>query len=155
MLFVNPAELGDDIIRGNEWRDHSMTGRSETSGARVSSVPSGSLLLEKVYKYSNPLAARYYAALDSPDRMWGRETTPKAVKAAPLPRGTGADSTTLFCESIGHSTPGTLDGCEIWGYWARYGQYLAYLEFIDAPLTQAEFATLAGRFDATITSRLR
>jgi hypothetical protein len=87
--------------------------------------------------------------------MYSHRYESRLVKTTPLPSGIGADSATLLCGHIGRSTPGTLDRCSIWGYWARYGQYVAYLEFTDAPLIQAQFTILAGRFDATITSRLR
>ena len=82
------------------------------------------------------------------------ERAQRMARAQVLMSGIGADAARLFCGNTGKSAPGDFADCQIWGYWARYGQYVAYLEVTDLRLARTDFAALAQRFDAAMAAAL-
>jgi hypothetical protein len=118
------------------------------------SGPSGSLLHEEVSEHGGgSLGGRYYFASAHPADRYGKKY-PGLVRPADLPSDLGADAAKLFCGNVGKSAAGAFDDCQIWGYWARYGQYVAYLELTDMRLSRSDFAAMAKRFDAAVTAAL-
>jgi hypothetical protein len=115
---------------------------------------SWSLLHEEASEHSGgSFGGRYYYASADPAGRYGKKY-PGLVRPAELPSGIGADAAKLFCGNTGKSAPGDFGDCQIWGYWARYGQYVAYLEVTDLRLARTDFAALAQRFDAATAAAL-
>jgi hypothetical protein len=118
------------------------------------SGPSGSLLHEEVSEHGGgSLGGRYYFASADPADRYGKKY-PGLVRPADLPSDLGADAAKRFCGNVGKSAAGAFDDCQIWGYRARYGQYVAYLELTDMRLSRSDIAAMAKRFDAAVTAAL-
>jgi hypothetical protein len=152
-LFLEPAVLWADPNQDARWKDFARrVGGKEAF--REWSGPSGSLLHEEVFKRSGgSLGGRYYFSSADPTIKDAKDY-PGLVQKLDLPGDIGADSAALFCGNIGKSAKGTLDDCQIWGYWARYGQYIVDLEVTGLQLTQRDFTTIAKRWDAATAAAL-
>jgi hypothetical protein len=152
-LLIGPATLLEDPAGAAQWKDFAR----DSDGAmsfRQWAGPSGSLMHAQALKYGGPIRGWYHYTFADPTGKYADDYS-GSVREVDVPAGIGADDAKLFCGNIGHSTPGTLDDCQIWGYWAHYGQYVVDFEITDLPsMTQADFTAMAQRLDAATAAAL-
>lgn len=144
-LLINdpswPTEwsTGEIPISSLNWEqtDHEMRSKkpafdAESSAKRVWSNTSSSIsIVQEVFQYNSPLKSSFQYWISRPETVytnkWPNFSNP-THKNQRYPRSdfslsSSADQSYPVCAM------GTPDDCQLWYYWARYGQYLINVSF--------------------------
>ena len=136
------------ILKQLSWRPFSSTDRfTEWAGEN------GALLHEEISMSGGPIRAYYHYKSSDPSREYANKF-PGLTEKYPTPSGLDADNTTILCGNKGSSTTDKLEDCKIWGYLARYGQYVVYFEVDDLVLNADQFIEIAKSFDGAVSARI-
>ena len=149
LLSKNPAfptswDTGEIDVISMDWRESKMEIRIEPdarfyamdSAMRIwthNGIPSSSPdIIQEVFRYENPIKAAFFYRISRPEiafsNTWPNFSNP-ANRSQRYPRNDFyqsefADQNHVVC-AMGE--PGS---CQIWFYWARYGQYLLSVMYI-------------------------
>lgn len=104
---------------------------------------------EAVFRYDTVREAEHAFWFDNP--KWGVANKLRDPDAAGVPPGLTADRADGSC--IGREPP----GCDIWVYWARYGQYTVLFTYfdIDRGTPHETFTTHVRAVDRAVARQLR
>jgi hypothetical protein len=151
LLFLPPAGL--PVLDTHAWRPF-PDGSGQTVLGLEWASEKGSLVHEEVHVLANPVSAYYFFLWDNPKRPYVRELG-RLVQDTAVPKQNRADTAAVYCANKGRSTMSALGGCSIWGYWARYGQYVIYVESFDLIMDAGTFRRIVDAYDVAIDARLR
>jgi len=87
----------------------------------------GPVLVQTLHRYAGPLSAEYHYRLSGPGQAF-RDDYPAYSGPAERFSSRHADRTQVVCAAIDPGRP-----CQIWFYWARYGQYSMQLRYQGNP----------------------
>jgi hypothetical protein len=149
LLLPNISTL--PALSNKQWTERPREGRGSidrewTSGSEI--------LLQEVWVMSSPIRAKYHFHAASRAINYRREFRQDLVRSYSPPSGLKANDVSIFCGNIGKSTTDSVEDCQIWGYWARYGQYVFYLEIFDSHEQREQFMEASKQFDAFISDIL-
>jgi hypothetical protein len=136
------AESTDVITMGPGVANHQIA-RSWTGPVR------GLTLTQEVLRYDGVPAAIWYYVVDDPAREYRSELDGgEEVDAAGAVRH--ADAHKLLCANR------DLERCNIWVYWARYGQYAVHFEYylVGESLSLEDFRGYVSTVDRVMAERL-
>lgn len=140
----------------NAFYSQSNLMREWTDGGERAVTPR---ISQHIYRYNNPLKATQQFWLSRPDvayrHRWPNFTSSKHDDFEQYPsnwdsKSSLADKENLVCAM------GSPKNCQVWYYWARYGQYLLSVEFF-APnqgIDAALFFQIVTQIDAYVGQRL-
>lgn len=152
-LQSRPSVDGDrlasvDIELVNALPSHGWTPRDvsdERRFAREWEGEDGSLVLLEIWELPSVSKAIWVFYSETVKHRYSRSYPGlvKSVNSSDL----AAEQLDVFCGNIGRSDDDSLKDCTIWGYWARYGQYVIYLEVYGMKLARDDFLSLVGKLD--------
>ncbi|WP_148083308.1 hypothetical protein [Micromonospora sp. Llam0] len=104
----------------------------------------GQYYLQEVERYPSSIVARWYYW--SSIRINFESDFPNKVIGVSALRDLGADSFDLFCVDI-DSTHASSGQCAIWAYWARYGEFIVYINITGSDLNVNGFLDIVVSAD--------
>lgn len=108
---------------------------------------------QEVWQVESPFRAWWKFRSEDPRPQFKRGAGSALVHDVDPPRGLHADSYNYFCGNIGHSTTDEFEDCQVWGYWARYGQYLIYLELAGVHESKSSMDQVVAYFDERVVGQ--
>jgi hypothetical protein len=143
LAAIDPDKLGSAFER--EWSEV-LNQVSNGSYVHLWYSDRGESLMIEIWKRGNPVLAEWVFR-SSNQKINYKSDFPGLVQNVALPKGLGADEAELFCGNVGRSRTAELEECQIWGYWARYGQYVVYLDIYATMMRATSFREAVLSFD--------
>ncbi|GAA2218145.1 hypothetical protein GCM10010429_49800 [Micromonospora olivasterospora] len=103
---------------------------------------------QEVWALEDPLDAWWKFRSENPESRFAREGGGDLLVDVDPLKALHADSYRYFCGNVGHSKRKDFEDCQVWGYWARYGQYLIYLELSGKREPKSSMDDIVQYFDA-------
>lgn len=150
LVAIELYHLGPHFENG--WSEDTKHFNGEAYVRTWLSESSESLMVE-VWKRGDPLRAEWVFHSYN-EKIDYKSDFPGLVRDVAVPEGINADNADLFCGNIGKSRTDELEDCQIWGFWARYGQYVLYLDLYGEAMSADEFKKAAISFDRQIAAML-
>lgn len=108
---------------------------------------------QEVWQMKGPMRAWWRFRSENPRSRFERDGNSALVADVDPSNDLHADSYMFFCGNVGHSKTPELEDCQLWGYWARYGQYLVYLELAGDREPKSAMDEIVEFFDARIAGQ--
>ena len=108
---------------------------------------------QEVWSLDEPIQAWWRYRTENPKPAFVRQFDQLVVDVEPSD-SLSADSFSYFCANVGRSKSERLEGCLIWGFWARYGQYLLYVELRGAAYPKSSMDSIVIHFDSRMSALL-
>ncbi|NEE03984.1 hypothetical protein [Phytoactinopolyspora halotolerans] len=158
---VSPQDLlgADPDLAGPNMDDNWQLDEEQTSGAHGSynsdehirriwsKVDGGGRLDQTVFLYSNPVWAEGQYWLSQP--RWAHSDDYPSFNSATDPYDSAdADRSQMVCAA------GSTESCQIWFYWARYGQYLVQIQYVGENIDEEKFRQLVRPVDQFVVDVL-
>ncbi|MFI2652642.1 hypothetical protein [Micromonospora fulviviridis] len=105
---------------------------------------------QEVWKLESPVRAWWKFRSEDPKPKFEREVGKGLVRDVESTHKLRADSHQYFCGNAGKSVEPEFEDCQLWGYWARYGQYLIYLELAGVREPKSSMDSIVQFFDDRI-----
>lgn len=146
-VILDALPVGVDHLAGELWQKRYLDAHPDPAGMVLDyqQPESDELLQFRVSESNAPYRARI--------RFWWEdpETRIDAHDAAYVRRvdadGLHADQASVICRSIQKSTTDEYEQCGEWIYWARYGQYLLYIDAFQDAMNRSDFMRIVTTAD--------
>jgi hypothetical protein len=156
LMVQAPGEVAE--LRDRGLRTDYVVDGLQFAGKMTGSVMPGELVVDwyapdsgtfrqEVWVERSPLRAFRDYHWASPKPGFRGEVGRDLARSVDLPDDVTADSADLFCGNIGRSKTDEFEDCQVWGYWARYGQYLVYLELAGVHETSRDMRAIVQFVD--------
>lgn len=146
LAMIEVSDLGPRFERG--WSEDTSGFNGEAYVRTWLSDRSESLMVA-VWKQGDPLRAEWVFYSNN-EKINYRSDFPGLVREVAVPEELNADNADLFCGNVGRSRTDEFEDCQIWGFWARYGQYVLYLDLYGGIMTANAFKDAVLSFDRQI-----
>ncbi|MGY3518349.1 hypothetical protein ACVMYR_18830 [Micromonospora sp. PTRAS2] len=145
-------------LSGKGWKVDYQVDGIDFAGRHVGDRMPGELVVEwqssgglafrqEIWVEKAPLSAYWHYRTANPRPRFGNGAERDLVVDVSPSVSLHADSREFFCGNRGNSRADVLEDCQVWGYWARYGQYLLYLELGGDPQPKSVMESAVADFD--------
>ena len=111
----------------------------------------GLAVRQEIWSLDEPVQAWWRYRTENPKPAFERQFNKLVVDVEPS-NSLSADSFSYFCANVGRSRSERLEDCLIWGFWARYGQYLLYVELRGTAHPKSSMDSVVAYFDSRMSA---